>query len=68
MKVREIRELTVEELDARIADARKEMVELRFQHSLRKLESPAKIATTRKRLARLLTIKTEKEREVPVKQ
>jgi ribosomal protein L29 len=61
MKISEIRELTGEELTARIDETRKNIVELRFQHALRKLESPAKLRLERKKLAQLLTIVTEKQ-------
>ena len=59
MKVKEIRELKLEELNARIDETRKQIVEMRFQLAVRKLESPAKLRTARKTLARLLTIHTE---------
>jgi large subunit ribosomal protein L29 len=60
MKVRELRELNSEELQTKIVDARKQIVEMRFQLAMRKLESPAKLRTARKTLAQLLTIQTEK--------
>lgn len=60
MKIQDIRELTTDELTARIAQTRKELVQLRFQHSMRKLENPAKMATTRRMLSRLLTIEAQK--------
>ncbi|HEY9682720.1 MAG TPA: 50S ribosomal protein L29 [Oculatellaceae cyanobacterium] len=60
MKVREIRELTHDDIKSRIDDTRKSIVELRFQLAMRKLESPAKLRQARKQLARLLTIQTEK--------
>lgn len=60
MKIKEMRDLSQEELNTQVADARKEIVSLRFAHSLRKLESTAKIRQTKKRLAQLLTIITEK--------
>ncbi|MBK9143870.1 MAG: 50S ribosomal protein L29 [Candidatus Obscuribacterales bacterium] len=63
MKVQEMRELSADELKARIAETRKELVGLRFQHTLRKLESPAKLATTRRTLSRLLTVEAEKARQ-----
>ncbi len=61
MRVREMRELTAEEIRTRIDESRKELLELRFQHAARKLENPAKLRVTRKRLAKLLTIETEKK-------
>ncbi|MBK9204769.1 MAG: 50S ribosomal protein L29 [Candidatus Obscuribacter sp.] len=39
----------------------KSIVEMRFQMAMRKLENPAKLRVTRKQLAQLLTIQTEKE-------
>ena len=60
MKVKEIREFTTEELQSRINETRKEIVELRFQHALRKLENQAKLPQSRKLLSRLLTIQSEK--------
>jgi large subunit ribosomal protein L29 len=60
MKVSEMRELSHDEMNNRIDDARKSIVEMRFALAVRKLESPAKLRTARKRLAQLLTIQTEK--------
>jgi len=60
MKVSEMRDLSQEELVAQIDETRKNWVDLRFQHALRKLESPAKLRLARKKLAQLLTIQTEK--------
>ena len=59
MRVKEIRELGAEELQAKIADTRKQIVDMRFQLAMRKLESPAKLRTAKKTLARLLTIQTQ---------
>lgn len=64
MKIQEIRELTADELKARVSETRKELVQLRFQHSMRKLENPAKLSTTRRMLSRLLTIEAQKSAEV----
>lgn len=61
MKVKEIREFSGEELTAKIAQARREIVDLRFQLAARKLESPSNLSKAKKRLARLLTIQTEKQ-------
>jgi large subunit ribosomal protein L29 len=55
-----MRELSPEELNARIDETRKTIVDLRFQLALRKLESPAKLRQERKQLAQLLTVATEK--------
>lgn len=60
MKVKEMRDLSTEDINAKVVEARREIVELRFQLAARKLESPANIRKAKKRLARLLTIQTEK--------
>ena len=61
MKVKEMRELSKEELVGRIDETRKSIVEMRFQMAMRQLENPAKLRVTRQQLAQLLTIQTEKE-------
>jgi large subunit ribosomal protein L29 len=58
-----MRELNGEELKTKIDDTRKEIVKMRFDMAMRKLESPAKLRTAKKDLARLLTIATESENE-----
>ena len=63
MKVKEMRELSKDELASRVDETRKSLVEMRFQLALRKLENPAKLRTTRKELAQMLTVLTEKEME-----
>lgn len=67
MKIKEMRDLSQEELNTQVADARKEIVSLRFAHSLRKLESTAKLRQTKKRLAQLLTVITEKSEKTEAK-
>ena len=61
MRVHEIKELAVEDFAGHISDTRKEIVELRFQMAARKLENPGKMAEAKRRLARLLTIQSEKQ-------
>ncbi len=67
MRVQEIRDLSLDEVKTRIDDARKEIVELRFQLAARKLESTAKLRNTRKHLAQLLTVQTQKQAETKKK-
>jgi large subunit ribosomal protein L29 len=68
MKVREIRDLSPEDVKARINDTRREMVELRFQMAAHKLESPARLRLARRQLSRLLTIQTEAGKKVDSKE
>lgn len=64
MRTHEIREMSGEDVNTRINDTRREIVELRFQLAARKLESTAKLRQARRRLARLLTIQSEKSKAV----
>jgi large subunit ribosomal protein L29 len=63
MRVKEIRELAQEELKNKIDDTRRQILEMRFQLATRKLDSPAKLRTARKTLARLLTIRGQQENQ-----
>ncbi len=61
MKARQLRELSDEELAARIRDTRKELFNLRFQHATGQLDNPHRLTIARREIARLLTLRTERE-------
>ena len=61
MKVKEMRELSAEDLQTKIEDARREIVQFRFELATHKLQNTAGISNTKKRLARLLTIEAERK-------
>jgi large subunit ribosomal protein L29 len=63
MKVMEIRELTVDDLRARVKDLDDQLFRLRIQKSMGTLEAPAKVREVRRDLARIKTILREKERQ-----
>ncbi len=63
MKARQLRELSDEELALRLRDTRRELFNLRFQHATGQLDNPHKLALTRREIARLLTLQTEREIE-----
>ncbi len=63
MKTKDIRELAPEEIEVRIAEKKEELFKLRFQLSLGQLENTAGIKATRRDIARLNTILTEKRRQ-----
>jgi large subunit ribosomal protein L29 len=63
MKVAEIRELTVDDLRARVKDLEDQTFRLRIQKSMGQLEAPAKVRDVRRDLARIKTILREKERQ-----
>ena len=63
MKPKEIRDLTSEEIRQRIADERKAVQQLRFQHAIAQLENPAVLRKKRREIARLSTILAERTAE-----
>jgi large subunit ribosomal protein L29 len=62
LKPSDFRSLTVDELQQREYDLRKELFNLRFQLATGEIENPMRIRTVRKNIARVLTIKSEKLR------
>jgi large subunit ribosomal protein L29 len=62
MKASELRDLSMDELKKRLADERENLANLRFQLSTSQLESPIKVRTVRRDIARLLTMIRTKER------
>lgn len=62
MKASELRDLSVDELKKRLADERESLANLRFQLSTSQLESPIKVRSVRRDIARLLTMIRNKER------
>jgi len=62
LKAAGIRDMTVDEMRTRIAELREEMFNLRFRNSMKQLDNPLKIRVSRRELARLMTVLSEKER------
>ena len=60
MKVAEIRELGVDELQAREKELDDQLFRLRIQRSMGQLEAPARVRTVRRDLAKVKTILREK--------
>ena len=60
-KPSDLRELDDEELMTRLAEARQELFNLRFQHVTGQLPSPARLAEMRKDVARINTLLRERE-------
>lgn len=61
MKTKELRELSVGELAAKLADTKQEFFTLRFSHSTAQLEKTHKLPRVKKDIARIKTILKEKE-------
>lgn len=60
MKIKELREMTVEELGARRRELRQEMLNLRVQQQIGQLENPTRLKLLRREVARIETIVTER--------
>ncbi|MDI3533692.1 MAG: large subunit ribosomal protein [Thermosediminibacterales bacterium] len=61
MKVREIRELSNQELEQKLRDLKEELFNLRFQLATGQLDNPMRIREVRKTIARVKTIIRERE-------
>ncbi len=60
MKAKEIRAMSAAELDNKLAELKKELFNLRFQHATNQLDNPKKLADVKHDIARVKTIIREK--------
>ena len=61
MKATELRNKSSEELEAMLKDLKTELFNLRFQHAIKQLDNPHKIADTKTDIARVMTVIAEKK-------
>jgi len=61
MKVKDIREMSNNELDQKIVSLKDELFNLRFQLATGQLENPMRIHEVKKTIARVKTIQRERE-------
>jgi large subunit ribosomal protein L29 len=61
MKVKELRDLSIDELRQKNQDLDEELFRLKLRHSSGQLDSPATLGQTRKSIARIKTILRQKE-------
>lgn len=61
MKVKEIRELSPEDINAKLKETKEELFNLRFQQATGNLEKPSRIRDLRHTVARLKTVLKERE-------
>ena len=64
MKASEIRSMTPEQLNDKLAGLKKDLFYLRMQHATNQLDNPIKISAVKKDIARIKTIIREKETKV----
>lgn len=60
MKIDELKTLSVQELEAKVLELKKELLDLRFQLATGNLENTAKIKVIKKDVARIKTVLSEK--------
>jgi large subunit ribosomal protein L29 len=61
LRTRELRDLTSDELDRRLTETRQELFNLRFQSATGALDNSARLKTAKREIARILTIRNERE-------
>ncbi len=60
LKAEKVREMSVDELNRRLVELKKELFNLRFQNATSQLDNPMKIVDVRRDIARVHTIIREK--------
>jgi large subunit ribosomal protein L29 len=55
-----MRDLSVDEINTRLGELQEELFNLRFRNSMKQLDNPVKIRESRREVARLLTVLSEK--------
>lgn len=61
MNAKEIRKLSAEEMDAKLAELKKELFNLRFQQAVNQLDNPMRISAVKKDIARIKTVQRDIE-------
>ena len=60
MKASELRQMSVEQLNAKLVELKEELFNLRFQLEVQQLENPHKIKDVKHDIARVMTVLREK--------
>jgi len=63
LRAKQIRDMSNEELANALADRRQELFNLRFQSATGALENPARLKLAKREIARILTVRNEREAE-----
>ena len=61
MKAAEIRNMSAEELQTKLAELKKDLFMLRMQHATNHLDNPVRISAVRRDIARVKTVLREKQ-------
>lgn len=60
-KAHELRDLAVEELESRVREKSEELMNLRIQLNMRRLDNPLRVRQTRRKIAVLKTVINQKK-------
>ena len=60
MKATELRDMTAEQLTAKLGELKEELFNLRFQLAVNQLDNPHKITDVKRDIARVMTVLQEK--------
>ena len=60
MKAKELRDMTGDELNAKLKELKNELFNLRFQHAINQLDNPHRIVEVKRDIARVMTILQQK--------
>jgi large subunit ribosomal protein L29 len=61
LRARELRDMTDDELQQKLEERRQELFNLRFQSATGALENPARLRLAKREIARILTVRSERE-------
>jgi large subunit ribosomal protein L29 len=61
LRARNLRDLTDDELERKLAETRQELFNLRFQSATGALENSARLRLAKREIARILTVRHERE-------
>ena len=61
MKISEVRDMSVTDLNKKLAELKDELFNLRFQHAVNQLEDPMRLKVVKKDIARIKTVLREIE-------
>lgn len=61
MKIKEVRDMSAEQLNTKLLELKKDSFNLRLQHATNQLDNPGKIADVKHDIARVKTVLRERE-------
>ena len=61
MKIKEVRDMSAEQLNTKLLELKKDLFNLRLQHATNPLDNPGKIADVKHDIARVKTVLRERE-------